>query len=509
MYHSRFFFFRLASALSEILKGARLMECYSQQKDELLLQFYTDKGKDFFIRADLSAGASILSFPEDPARSRTNSVALFSELNGQVLKHVEPQRYDRLFSFHFESGLILTFKMYGQRSNIILHQSEKVVSVFNHHLRKDLELVPAPAKQHPEEFIWHPDPEILASRCPGFTKRIRGYWHEISQNGSAKESFQALIDGLTDDGPLFLCQEENEVFVSFFSLPEVLFESSDSIEISNRFYRLFWQVNCFGWEKEKLIQEKEKQLAQVLDRIEILQTQVERASGESAFRLHADLLMAYGHEIQKGSEKAVLPAFDDSGLVEIRLKKDLSIPENAERLYRKARGQAADLQRLLDSLNSWKNNASSLRETLSALSSSSDLRGLRKLNQLHPSVNPAQEEANLPFWIFSFMNYEIRVGKNAKGNDELLRISHKDDHWLHARDVPGSHVLVRRKKGQNTPQPVLERAAELAAYHSRARNESLSPVMLTERKYVRKVKGLAAGQVRVEKEKTLLVKPKI
>jgi len=69
-------------------------------------------------------------------------------------------------------------------------------------------------------------------------------------------------------------------------------------------------------------------------------------------------------------------------------------------------------------------------------------------------------------------------------------------------------VLVRRKKGQNTPQPVLERAAELAAYHSRARNESLSPVMLSERKYVRKVKGLAAGQVRVEKEKTLLVSPK-
>jgi predicted ribosome quality control (RQC) complex YloA/Tae2 family protein len=69
-------------------------------------------------------------------------------------------------------------------------------------------------------------------------------------------------------------------------------------------------------------------------------------------------------------------------------------------------------------------------------------------------------------------------------------------------------VLIRKKKNQNTPQPVLERAAELAAFHSKGRNESLCPVMLTERKFVRKIKGAAAGQVKVEKEKTLLVSPR-
>jgi predicted ribosome quality control (RQC) complex YloA/Tae2 family protein len=105
------------------------------------------------------------------------------------------------------------------------------------------------------------------------------------------------------------------------------------------------------------------------------------------------------------------------------------------------------------------------------------------------------------------MDFEIRVGKNAKANDELLRISHKDDLWLHARDVPGSHVLVKTKKGKNTPQPVIQRAAELAAHYSRASGEKLVPVMLTERKYVRKIKGSAAGLVKVEREKTILVEP--
>jgi predicted ribosome quality control (RQC) complex YloA/Tae2 family protein len=105
------------------------------------------------------------------------------------------------------------------------------------------------------------------------------------------------------------------------------------------------------------------------------------------------------------------------------------------------------------------------------------------------------------------MDYEIWVGKSAKSNDEILRLAHKNDLWMHARDAPGSHILVRHKAGKTTPNPVLERAAALAAFHSKARTEGLCPVMVTERKYVRKRKGMAAGQVFVEREKTLLVKP--
>jgi predicted ribosome quality control (RQC) complex YloA/Tae2 family protein len=194
--------------------------------------------------------------------------------------------------------------------------------------------------------------------------------------------------------------------------------------------------------------------------------------------------------------------------VEIRLKKDLSIPENAERLYRKSRGKQADLERVQKNLSAWKEKAQELRSALLAVADCKDLKSLRKLVPAKEKPSNLQEDSDLPFHLIHFLQYEIRIGKNAKGNDELLRISHKDDHWLHARDVAGSHVLVRKRKGQNTPAPVLERAAELAAYYSRGRNESLCPVMLTERKYVRKIKGSAAGLVKVEREKTLLVSPK-
>jgi predicted ribosome quality control (RQC) complex YloA/Tae2 family protein len=245
-----------------------------------------------------------------------------------------------------------------------------------------------------------------------------------------------------------------------------------------------------------------------LDRILLLEHEVLQALQDSDFRLKADLLMAYGQNLPAGLEKVRLPAFDGSAEVEIALKKDLSITQNAERLYRKSRGKQADLERVQKSLADWKTRAAELGKTIASMEEVRDLKSLRKLLPETQNTKADQGEADLPYHQLSFMQYEIRIGKNAKGNEELLRISHKDDHWLHARDVPGSHVLIRKKKNQNTPQPVLERAAELAAFHSKGRNESLCPVMLTERKFVRKIKGAAAGQVKVEKEKTLLVSPR-
>jgi predicted ribosome quality control (RQC) complex YloA/Tae2 family protein len=308
--------------------------------------------------------------------------------------------------------------------------------------------------------------------------------------------------------PLFICREDNEAFVSFFPVGELLFESDNLPELSNRFYRLFWQITFFERKKKSCLQELHQRRIRVLERIQLLQEEVLQAMKDSDFRQKADLLMAYGQNLPAGLEKVSLPAFDGSGDVEISLKKDLSATQNAERFYRKARGKQADLDRVQKGLSDWKSRAEAIEKTISAIEDSPDLKSLRRLMPDQESSPSSPADADLPYHLVHFMKYEIRIGKNAKGNEELLRLSHKDDHWLHARDLPGSHVLIRKKKNQNTPQPVLERAAELAAYYSKARNESLCPVMLTERKYVRKIKGAAAGQVKVEKEKTLLVTPK-
>jgi predicted ribosome quality control (RQC) complex YloA/Tae2 family protein len=90
-----------------------------------------------------------------------------------------------------------------------------------------------------------------------------------------------------------------------------------------------------------------------------------------------------------------------------------------------------------------------------------------------------------------------------------LKLSHKDDLWLHAKDVSGSHVIIKYQSGKNFPKDVIERAAQLAAYNSKRKNESLCPVMVTAKKYVRKRKGDPAGAVVVEREEVIMVEPKL
>ena len=101
------------------------------------------------------------------------------------------------------------------------------------------------------------------------------------------------------------------------------------------------------------------------------------------------------------------------------------------------------------------------------------------------------------------------MGRNAQANDELtLKYGYKEDLWLHAKDVAGSHVLIKHQSGKNFPKDVIERAAQLAAYHSKRKTDTLCPVVVVPRKFVRKRKGDPAGAVMVDREEVIMVEPR-
>ncbi|MEQ8810389.1 MAG: hypothetical protein RIE59_15060, partial [Imperialibacter sp.] len=77
----------------------------------------------------------------------------------------------------------------------------------------------------------------------------------------------------------------------------------------------------------------------------------------------------------------------------------------------------------------------------------------------------------------------------------------------HAKDVPGSHVVLKWRAGQNFPKPVIEQAAALAAYYSKRKTDTLCPVIFTPKKWVRKPKGAHPGAVIVEREEVIMVEP--
>jgi len=130
-----------------------------------------------------------------------------------------------------------------------------------------------------------------------------------------------------------------------------------------------------------------------------------------------------------------------------------------------------------------------------------------RLQQYGLTPSGAKQVAR-PYKTAKIGDYEIWIGKNAKSNDEILALSHKEDIWMHARGTTGSHVLIRTGGDTGWPDDqIVRKAASFAAAYSRQAGSSMVPVMIAKRKHVRKPKGAAPGQVTVTREKVEMVTP--
>jgi len=118
------------------------------------------------------------------------------------------------------------------------------------------------------------------------------------------------------------------------------------------------------------------------------------------------------------------------------------------------------------------------------------------------------KELSQPLSFTSADGIQILVGKNNKQNDQLtMRMAQPEDLWLHVKDIPGSHVIVRSTGLPSIPDSTLNQAANLAAYYSKARGSSNVPVDYTQRKHVHKPRGAKPGMVIYEQQRTLYITP--
>jgi predicted ribosome quality control (RQC) complex YloA/Tae2 family protein len=115
-------------------------------------------------------------------------------------------------------------------------------------------------------------------------------------------------------------------------------------------------------------------------------------------------------------------------------------------------------------------------------------------------ARPAQELLRF----YTAKGLEIIVGRNARQNDHItFGLANASDLWLHARDVPGAHVVIRNG-GQPVDNQSLQAAAQLAAYYSQRRGDMAVPVAVTARRFVTRVPGGRPGQVHFRQEETIV-----
>ncbi len=107
-------------------------------------------------------------------------------------------------------------------------------------------------------------------------------------------------------------------------------------------------------------------------------------------------------------------------------------------------------------------------------------------------------------------DWKVLAGKTDADNDYLsLKLANPNDYWFHVRGMPGSHVILREKDGEEPDKSVLKEAAAIAAWHSKAKNGGITAVSCTMAKYVSKPRGAKPGTVTIKKESVLKVRPGI
>lgn len=104
--------------------------------------------------------------------------------------------------------------------------------------------------------------------------------------------------------------------------------------------------------------------------------------------------------------------------------------------------------------------------------------------------------------------WTVLAGRTDMDNDRLsLKIASPEDWWFHVRGMPGSHVILRSREGEEPDRETLKGAAAIAAFHSKARTGGITAVSCTQAKHVSKPRGAAPGSVHIRKESVLKVRP--
>ena len=515
--HNNFYFLRqLSQSLETLLASAVVSECFTQNKEELIVRLETHSGS-FYIKASLLPGFSCLTFPETFHRAKKNSVDLFEPILGQRVANIRQFNNERSFAVTLSNNLALLFKMHGNRSNVLLFENDNCIDLFKKSSGTDkaLKLTELDRVIDWSFENFKNNQDKLSTIYFTFGKVV---WYYLeNQNFSEKtleEKWNAIQQVRTElEHPEFYITEIKQgPALSLLKIGLVQRTWTEPLKACNDFYYTYTSTFDLKKEKNALLSDLYSRLHNGKNYETKTFGKLQEVLNNNNYKVWADLIMANLHVIKPGSERITVQNFyQDNQPVEIKLKRDLSAQKNAEILYKKAKNQHLEIERLEQALEIKRAEISSLENKIAEAELLVDKMAIGKMRaQLVSGGESDKDKEPLPYHEFEEQGFRIWVGKNARSNDVLtLKLAHKEDLWLHAKDVSGSHVLIKHQAGKKFPKNVIERAAQLAAYNSKRKTDTLAPVVFTPKKYVRKRKGDPAGTVVVEREEVIMVEPKL
>lgn len=490
---------------------------------------------------------------QNPQEPPMFCMLLRKHLSGAIVESIEQTGLERIITFNVRSvdeigdasSKSLVLELMGRHSNLMLlnENKEHIIDSLKHvsSLQNRYRTIlpgqkyiepPVQGKLNPleisgEEFIKKLDfnagkldqqiVKMLLGISPFIAREIVSR-ATLGSIGVYKEKFIEIrdqINGGIYEPTIYDGQKEDFHVIPITSLTGDKETFSTTNEMLDHFYSGKAERDRVKQQSRDLYRFIKNELDKNIRKLKIHEKSIQKAKTADRYQRHGELLTAHLHLVKQGdSSVTVVDYYDpEQKEVTIDLQPDKTPSENAQALFTKYRKLSTSKQMVQREMIKTKKEINYLEQLLQQIDSAREsdieeireelreggyLRKQRQGKRKKPS-KPVPEE------FVSTDGTTILVGKNNKQNEYVTnRVAHRNDMWLHTKDIPGSHVVIR--SSEPSEKTLLE-AAQLAAYFSKAQQSSSVPVDYTLIRHVKKPNGAKPGYVTYDNQQTIYVTP--
>ncbi|AFG37483.1 Rqc2 family fibronectin-binding protein [Spirochaeta africana] len=389
--------------------------------------------------------------PPNTKGSQRFAQLLRSHIQGGRITAVEHHNKDRIVRLditHTDTSYRLWFRLWGGKANILLTDpSNEIIDAF---LRRPQHGEASGHQLVLPEPSGSPDPDRFPVRQTAYTERERDFNRAIDEE--------------------YFHSEQNERLQQL--------QRSHTRQLQTRAAKLRKQLQDLSRARDES------------GRIDQYQT-------------WGTLLLTHMHTLQPGAETHIEVPDYSGHRISIPIDPALSLPENADRLFAKAKKARHSADRTRDLLQAVQEELAQVEQRIQAIAE----RPEQLLeNEVRSGKSAVRSTPGMPGLQFRSGQCNIVVGRTAAENDTLLRRYVKgNDWWLHSRDTPGAYVFIKPPPGKSVPLEVLLDAGNLAVWYSKAKSAGKADLFYTQVKYLKRVKGGKQGLVIPTQEKNLTV----
>ena len=535
-----FFLHHMVEELRAELLNGRIQKINQPFDQELVLQIRSNRQSHrLLLSAHPVFGRIQLTETtfENPAQPSTFIMVLRKYLQGAVIESIEQIENDRIVEITVSNKneigddiqATLIIEIMGKHSNILLvdKSSNKVLEVIKHigfSQNSYRTLLPGAT------YIAPPSTEALNP----FTIKDEKLFEILQTQELTAKNLQSLFQGLGRDTAIelenlltddrlskfrdFFKQETNPCLTdkSFSCVPfstKIEGHFSNLSQLLDVFYKDKAERDRVKQQASELIRRVENELQKNRQKLKKQEKELQATENAEEFRQKGELLTTFLHQVPNDQDQVVLDNYYTNQPITIALDKALTPSQNAQKYFKRYQKLKEAVKYLTELIEETKSTILYLESVETVLNQA----GLDEIAEIREELiqtgfirrrqrEKIQKRKKPEKYLASDGKTIILVGRNNLQNEELtFKIARKEELWFHAKDIPGSHVVI--SGNLNPSDEVKTDAAELAAYYSKGRLSNLVQVDMIEVKKLNKPTGGKPGFVTYTGQKTLRVTP--